>query len=178
MILVILAFPSNSKSQIILTYFVMCVFILIFRGKDKVVEGNTLPISSASLIQLALVLFKKLICVSEALFDSVCELHLYHYEYTITRIRFVKDLAPYLPTMIPGLKQSLLDPVPEVRTASAKALGAMVRGMGEKGFEELVPWLMQTLTAEQSSVDRSGAAQGRNGNIIHTSSIMETLLGS
>jgi HEAT repeat protein len=62
--------------------------------------------------------------------------------------------------MIPGLKQSLLDPVPEVRTASAKALGAMVRGMGETGFEELVPWLMQTLTSEQSSVDRSGAAQG------------------
>ena len=71
-----------------------------------------------------------------------------------------KDLSPYLPTMIPGLKQSLLDPVPEVRTASARALGTMVRGMGEKGFEELVPWLMQTLTTEQSSVDRSGAAQG------------------
>jgi len=62
--------------------------------------------------------------------------------------------------MIPGLKQSLLDPVPEVRTASARALGTMVRGMGERGFEELVPWLMQTLTTEQSSVDRSGAAQG------------------
>ena len=43
---------------------------------------------------------------------------------------------------------------------SAKALGAMVRGMGESGFEELVPWLMQMLTSEQSSVDRSGAAQG------------------
>ena len=69
--------------------------------------------------------------------------------------------------MIPGLKQSLLDPVPEVRTVSAKALGAMVRGMGESGFkelEELVPWLMQTLTSEASSVDRSGAAQGRTCN--------------
>ena len=43
---------------------------------------------------------------------------------------------------------------------SAKALGAMVRGMGESGFEELVPWLMQTMTSEASSVDRSGAAQG------------------
>ena len=55
---------------------------------------------------------------------------------------------------------SLLDPVPEVRAISAHALGAMVRGMGEDGFEELVPWLMQTLTSEQSTVDRSGAAQG------------------
>ncbi|KAF8792212.1 eIF-2-alpha kinase activator GCN1 like protein [Argiope bruennichi] len=46
-----------------------------------------------------------------------------------------KDLAPYLPNIIPGLKQSLLDPVPEVRSVSARALGAMVK-------------------------DRSGAAQG------------------
>lgn len=71
-----------------------------------------------------------------------------------------KDLSPYLPTIIPGLKTSLLDPVPEVRSVSARALGAMVRGMGEASFEDLLPWLMQTLTSETSSVDRSGAAQG------------------
>ena len=35
----------------------------------------------------------------------------------------------------------------------------MVRGMGETSFEELLPWLMATLTSEASSVDRSGAAQ-------------------
>lgn len=71
-----------------------------------------------------------------------------------------KDLTPYLPNIIPGLKMSLLDPVPEVRAVSARALGAMVRGMGESSFEDLLPWLMQTLTSESSSVDRSGAAQG------------------
>jgi len=71
-----------------------------------------------------------------------------------------KDLAPYLPGIIPGLKASLLDPVPDVRGVSARALGAMVRGMGESSFEELLPWLMSTLTSETSSVDRSGAAQG------------------
>ncbi|CAH1402466.1 unnamed protein product [Nezara viridula] len=71
-----------------------------------------------------------------------------------------KDLTPYLPTIIPGLKTSLLDPVPEVRSVSARALGAMVRGMGEASFEDLLPWLMKTLTSETSSVDRSGAAQG------------------
>ena len=37
----------------------------------------------------------------------------------------------------------------------------MVRGMGEASVgENLLPWLMQTLTSEASSVDRSGAAQG------------------
>ncbi|KMY91456.1 uncharacterized protein Dsimw501_GD28194 [Drosophila simulans] len=71
-----------------------------------------------------------------------------------------KDLAPYLPSIIPGLKSSLLDPVPEVRAVSARALGAMVKGMGESSFENLLPWLMETLTSESSSVDRSGAAQG------------------
>ena len=71
-----------------------------------------------------------------------------------------KDLSPYLSTIIPGLKASLLDPVPEVRSVSARALGAMVRGMGESSFDDLLPWLMQTLTSETSSVDRSGAAQG------------------
>ena len=71
-----------------------------------------------------------------------------------------KDLSPYLPGILPGLKSSLLDPVPEVRTVSARALGAMVKGMGESSFEELLPWLMATLTSESSSVDRSGAAQG------------------
>ncbi|KAF2363096.1 HEAT repeat [Trinorchestia longiramus] len=71
-----------------------------------------------------------------------------------------KDLTPYLPAIIPGLKASLLDPVPKVRSVSARALGAMVKGMGESSFEELLPWLMQTLTSEASSVDRSGAAQG------------------
>ncbi|MBN3289218.1 GCN1 kinase, partial [Polypterus senegalus] len=70
-----------------------------------------------------------------------------------------KDLSPYLPSVIPGLKSSLLDPVPEVRTVSAKALGAMVKGMGESCFDDLLPWLMETLASEQSSVDRSGLAE-------------------
>lgn len=71
-----------------------------------------------------------------------------------------QDLAPYMPAIIPGIKQSLLDPVPDVRAATARALGAMVRGIGDQVIGDILPWLMTTLTSEASSVDRSGAAQG------------------
>lgn len=56
----------------------------------------------------------------------------------------------------------------QVRTVSAKALGAMVKGMGESCFDDLLPWLMETLASEQSSVDRSGAAQGRRSKLLIT----------
>ncbi|KAL3857310.1 hypothetical protein ACJMK2_011991 [Sinanodonta woodiana] len=71
-----------------------------------------------------------------------------------------KDLEPYIEKVIPGLKQSLLDPVPEVRTVSARALGAMVKGLSKDKFNDLMKWLMDVLKSEASSVDRSGAAQG------------------
>lgn len=71
-----------------------------------------------------------------------------------------KDLSPYLPDVLPGLKQSLVDPVPEVRTVCAKALGAIARGMGGEALAELLPWLMTILKSETTSVDRSGGAQG------------------
>lgn len=45
-----------------------------------------------------------------------------------------KDLTPYLPNIIPGLKTSLLDPVPEVRAVSSRALGAMVSKIQKKIF--------------------------------------------
>lgn len=49
---------------------------------------------------------------------------------------------------------------------SSRALGAMVKGMGGAKFDELLNWLMETLKCEQSSVDRSGAAQGTSVIII------------
>lgn len=55
---------------------------------------------------------------------------------------------------MPGLKKSLVDPVPEVRSMSARALGAMVRGIGEQGFDDLQPWLMETLTSDGNTVNR------------------------
>ncbi|VEL16566.1 unnamed protein product [Protopolystoma xenopodis] len=46
-----------------------------------------------------------------------------------------EDLQPYVGSVMPGLKTCLLDPVPEVRSVAARALGAMVRGMGESCFK-------------------------------------------
>lgn len=44
---------------------------------------------------------------------------------------------------------------------SARALGALVKELGEENCSDLFPWLMETLISESSSVDRSGAAQGK-----------------
>ena len=55
---------------------------------------------------------------------------------------------------------SLLFQVPEVRTACAQALGAMVQGVGQEELGDVLPWLLETLQSDGSSVDRSGAAQG------------------
>ena len=39
-----------------------------------------------------------------------------------------KILSPYLPQVVPGLKEVLLDPIPDVRATSAKALGGLMLG--------------------------------------------------
>lgn len=78
-----------------------------------------------------------------------------------TMINDPRDFVPYLSTLLPDLKSVLLDPIPDVRSTSAKALGSLTRGLGEDTFPELRPWLIETLQAEEgSSVERSGAAQG------------------
>jgi HEAT repeat protein len=71
-----------------------------------------------------------------------------------------KDLIPYLPTLLPGLKDVLVDPVPEARGIAAKALGSMFAKLGEANFPSLIAELLQTVKSETSAVDRSGAAQG------------------
>ncbi|KAF6778563.1 hypothetical protein AHF37_01560 [Paragonimus kellicotti] len=71
-----------------------------------------------------------------------------------------EELQPYVANIMPPLKACLLDAVPDIRSVAAAALGALVRGMGESCFTEVLPWLITTMTSETSSVDRSGAAQG------------------
>ncbi|KAJ3153392.1 translational activator of GCN4 [Geranomyces michiganensis] len=71
-----------------------------------------------------------------------------------------KDLVPYLDSLMPELKEVLVDPVPEARATSARAFGNMVAKLGEENFPGLVSELCMTLKSDVSGVDRIGAAQG------------------
>jgi hypothetical protein len=78
-----------------------------------------------------------------------------------TMINDPRDFVPYLPTLIPDLQAILLDPIPDVRSISAKAFGSLTRGLGEDVLPDLRPWLIERLRSEDvSSAERSGAAQG------------------
>ncbi|KAL9269138.1 ILITYHIA-like protein, partial [Drosera capensis] len=69
-------------------------------------------------------------------------------------------MIPYIGLLLPEVKKVLVDPIPEVRSVAARALGSLIRGMGEENFPDLVPWLLEMLKTDSSNVERSGAAQG------------------
>ncbi|KAJ3008678.1 UNVERIFIED_CONTAM: translational activator of GCN4, partial [Siphonaria sp. JEL0065] len=71
-----------------------------------------------------------------------------------------KDLIPYLESLLPGLKEVLVDPVPDARAIAARGLGSMFSKLGESNFPDLIAELLVTLKSETSAVDRAGAAQG------------------
>ncbi|KAJ0229809.1 Protein ILITYHIA [Hirschfeldia incana] len=71
-----------------------------------------------------------------------------------------KDMIPYIGLLLPEVKKVLVDPIPEVRSVAARAVGSLIRGMGEENFPDLVPWLFETLKSDTSNVERYGAAQG------------------
>ncbi|XP_008796399.2 protein ILITYHIA [Phoenix dactylifera] len=71
-----------------------------------------------------------------------------------------KDMIPYIGLLLPEVKKVLVDPIPEVRSVAARALGSLIKGMGEENFPDLVSWLLDTLKSDSSNVERSGAAQG------------------
>jgi hypothetical protein len=43
--------------------------------------------------------------------------------------------------LIPSIKVSLFDPIPEVRASAAKSLGTMTKGMGIENSKMILKWL-------------------------------------
>ncbi|KAL9647140.1 hypothetical protein ABK040_004856 [Willaertia magna] len=72
-----------------------------------------------------------------------------------------KDLLPYMTGLVPTLKNILLDPSPQVRASSAKAIGQLSKSVGEENMSELVAWLHEKLQLQgpEFVTERSGAAQ-------------------
>uniref|UniRef100_M4BR37 TOG domain-containing protein n=1 Tax=Hyaloperonospora arabidopsidis (strain Emoy2) TaxID=559515 RepID=M4BR37_HYAAE len=76
-------------------------------------------------------------------------------------INDAKDLVPYMETVLPSLKTQLMDPIPEVRAVAGKALGKLVKGLGERHFTDVLTWLLGAMKDDEvGPVERSGAAQG------------------
>jgi HEAT repeat len=90
----------------------------------------------------------------------------------------VQDVARYLDLLLPDLRGTLLDAIPDVRRTSARAIGALAVALGEDGLPGIVAWLMTALVSGgsgglsgslppahcavvvSSSAERSGAAMG------------------
>ena len=90
-----------------------------------------------------------------------------------------KDILPYLSSILPCLQKLLMDPTPEVRAGTAKAMGMLVTGVGEEHFPDIVPWLVESVMKESTSVERSGSAQGLCEVLVAlgTNRVTETLTG-
>lgn len=70
-----------------------------------------------------------------------------------------EDLLPYMKILIPAIKNSLFDSIPEVRASAAKALGKLSRGLGLANSIELLEWLNSNLHRKDlAASERSGAA--------------------
>jgi hypothetical protein len=71
------------------------------------------------------------------------------------------DLLPYIPILMPAIKNSLFDSIPEIRASAAKALGSLSKGLGISNSLEMLSWLREHLNTEGiPTAERLGAAQG------------------
>lgn len=64
---------------------------------------------------------------------------------------------PYLNELKPHIQSAIIDPLPDVRFVAAKALGTLMKGLGEQRLH-MIDWLFDKLQSAESSVERSGAA--------------------
>ena len=79
----------------------------------------------------------------------------------------LQDMAPYVPKLMPKLKDALVDPLPEVRATAAKALGSLLKGMGEEYLQDILPYLRQKLKSEVGGVEqREGLSSLHNSRAV------------
>lgn len=71
-----------------------------------------------------------------------------------------KDLLPYMGILMPAIKNSLFDAIPEIRASAAKALGSFSKGLGiDHSKEKIHDWLINYLNqTDLQSAEKSGAA--------------------
>jgi hypothetical protein len=96
-----------------------------------------------------------------------------------TMIAEARDFYPYQDMLLTDIQYVLLDPIPDVRSTAAKAIGSLTRGLGEDKMPDLRQWLLDTLCGDLGSVERSGAAQGLAELIMAsgTEMVEEVMLG-
>ena len=71
-----------------------------------------------------------------------------------------QDMAPYVPLVMPELQAALVDPLPEVRATAARAMGSLLRSMGDDLSKQVMPWLLQTLKSDVSTPFPADLCQG------------------
>lgn len=70
-----------------------------------------------------------------------------------------KDLIPYMKILMPAIKNSLFDSIPEIRASAAKALGSLSRGLGLENSQDILLWIRAVLHQKSLAVsERNGAA--------------------
>lgn len=80
------------------------------------------------------------------------------------------DVIPYLDLLLPALRVTLLDAIPDVRRTSARALGALAISLGEKGLPDIVPWLINALLGGIETFPVKGTDRVKSGSVVLSSS--------
>ena len=71
------------------------------------------------------------------------------------------DLLPYMTILMPAIKNSLFDSIPEIRASAAKAMGSLSKGLGIEHSTEMLGWLREHLNTKAiATSEKLGAAQG------------------
>lgn len=80
------------------------------------------------------------------------------------------DVIPYLELLLPALRVTLLDAIPDVRRTSARALGALAVSLGENGLPGIVPWLINALLGGTETSTVNGTDRVKTGLVVVSSS--------